>query len=88
MALIPLKARTGIAALAAAPLLDLAPSAFANLLIIPTIDSSISENANAIEIEVAIEIAILRMEDLYSNSVTIPVTFTYQPDSVLMRTKQ
>ena len=84
MALIPLKARTGIAALtfvAAAPLLDLAPSAFADdLLIIPTFDSSISGNANAAAIEGAINTAITTTEGLYSNSVTLNVTFKYNPD--------
>jgi len=84
MALIPLKARTGIAALtfvAAAPLLDLTPSAFADdLLIIPTFGSSITGNANAVAIEGAINTAIATTEGLYSNSVTLPVTFTYNPD--------
>ena len=77
MALIPLKARTGIAALAfaaAAPLLDLAPGAFADdLLIIPTFDSSITGNANAAAIEGAINTAIATTEGLYSNSVTLNV---------------
>jgi hypothetical protein len=86
MVLIPLKARTGIAALtfaAAAPLLNLAPSAFAEgLLIVPTFDSSITGNANAAAIEGAINTAISTVEGLYSNSVTLPVTFTYNPDSV------
>ena len=85
MVLIPLKARTGIAALtfaAAAPLLNLAPSAFAEgLLIVPTFDSSITGNANAAAIEGAINTAISTVEGLYSNSVTLPVTFTYNPDS-------
>jgi len=55
MVLIPLKVRALIAALtfvAAAPLLDLAPSAFAgDLVITPTFDSSITGNANAAAIE-------------------------------------
>jgi hypothetical protein len=85
MVLIPLKARTGIAALtfvAAAPLLGLAPSAFADLVIIPTFDRSITGNANAAAIEGAINTAIAAIEGLYSNSVTVPVTFTYNPDTV------
>jgi hypothetical protein len=85
MALIPLKARAGIGALtfvAAAPLLGLAPSAFADdLLIIPTFDSSITGNANAAAIEGAINTAITTIEGLYSNSVTLNVTFTYSPAS-------
>jgi hypothetical protein len=83
-ALITLKARTGIAALifvAAAPLLHLARSAFADdLLIIPTFDSSITGNANAAAIEGAINTAIATTEGLYSNSVTLNVTFAYNPD--------
>jgi hypothetical protein len=85
MALISAKARAGIGALtfvAAAPLLDLAPSAFADdLLIIPTFDSSITGNANAAAIEGAINTAITTIEGLYSNSVTLNVTFTYNPAS-------
>jgi len=83
MVLIPLKVRAGIAALtfvAAAPLLDLAPSAFAgDLVITPTFDSSITGNANAAAIEGAINTAIATTEGLYSNSVTLNVTFTYNP---------
>jgi predicted outer membrane repeat protein len=87
MALIPLKTRTGIAALtfvAAAPLLDLARAFADDLLIIPTFDSSITGNANAAAIEGAINTAIATTEGLYSNSVTLPVTFTYKPDSELL----
>jgi hypothetical protein len=84
MTLIPLKVRAGIAALtfvAAAPLLDLAPSAFADdLVITPNFDSSITGNANAAAIEGAINTAIATTEGLYSNSVTLNVTFTYNPD--------
>src|SRR5262245_5686695 len=79
------KAPTRIVALtfvAAAPLLGLAPSAFAQLVITPTFDSSITGNANAAAIEGAINTAIATVEGLYSNSVTLPVTFTYKPDSV------
>ena len=84
MTLIPLKVRAGIAALtfvAAAPLLDLAPSVFAgDLVITPIFDSSITGNANAAVIEGAINTAIATTEGLYSNSVTLNVTFTYNPD--------
>ena len=84
MTLIPLKVRAGIAAftfVAVAPLLDLAPSAFAgDLVIIPTFDSSITGNANAAAIEGAVNTAIATTEGLYSNSVTLNVTFTYNPD--------
>jgi hypothetical protein len=93
MALIPSKARAGIAALtfaAAAPLLGLAPSAFADLIITPTFDSSITGNANAAAIEGAINTAVATMEGLYSNSVTIPVTFTNNRDvpGTLMHSSQ
>jgi hypothetical protein len=79
------KAPTRIVALtfvAAAPLLGLAPSAFAQLVITPTFDSSITGNANAAAIEGAINTAISTVGGLYSNSVTLPVTFTYKPDTV------
>jgi hypothetical protein len=53
------------------------PCAFASLMIVPTFDSSITSNANASQIESAINTATSALENLYSNSVTIPVTFTY-----------
>jgi hypothetical protein len=60
--------------------LMLVPSASANgLIITPTFDSSITGNANAAQIEGAINTAISTMEGLFTNSVTIPVTFTYNP---------
>src|SRR5262245_9696013 len=80
MALIPLKVRAGIAALTFV-VLDLAPSAFAgDLVITSTFDSSITGNANAAAIEGAINTAIATTEGLYSNSVNLNVTFTYNPD--------
>jgi hypothetical protein len=57
----------------------LAPNVFANLIITPTFGSTITTNANAAAIEAAIDSAIGAMEGLYSNSVNIPVTFTYSP---------
>jgi hypothetical protein len=60
--------------------LALAPNASANgLTITPTFDISITSNANAAQIEGAINTAISTMEGLFTNSVTIPVTFTYNP---------
>jgi hypothetical protein len=60
--------------------LALAPNASADgLTITPTFDSSITGNANAAQIEGAINTAISTIEGLYSNTVTIPVTFTYKP---------
>jgi hypothetical protein len=53
------------------------PSALAGLVIVPMFDSSITGNANAAQIESAINTATSTLENLYSNSVTIPVTFTY-----------
>lgn len=47
------------------------------LVINPTFDSSIAGNANAVQIEGAINTAIGTIDGLFSNSVTIPVTFTY-----------
>jgi hypothetical protein len=55
----------------------LVPSAFAGLVIVPIFDSSITSNVNASQIESAINTATSTLENLYSNSVTIPVTFTY-----------
>jgi hypothetical protein len=58
----------------------LAPNASATgLIITPTFDASITGNPNAAQIEGAINTAINTMEGLFSNSVTIPVTFTYNP---------
>jgi hypothetical protein len=58
--------------------LALAPHAYADgLTIIPTFDSSITGNANAAQIEAAINAAIATIDGLYSNKVTIPVTFSY-----------
>jgi hypothetical protein len=51
------------------------------LVITPTFDASITGNANAAAIEGAINSAISTIDGLYSNNVTIPVTFTYNPAS-------
>jgi hypothetical protein len=56
-----------------------APGVFANLIITPTFDTTITTNANAAAIEGAIDSAIGTIEGLYSNSVDIPVKFTYSP---------
>ncbi len=61
--------------------LAFAQGASANLVIDPTFDASITGNANAAAIEGAINSAIATIEGLYVNPVTIPVTFTYDPDS-------
>jgi hypothetical protein len=57
------------------------PDAKASLLFVPTFDSSITGNANSANIEGAINTAISTIEELYGNSVTVPVTFTYNPAS-------
>src|SRR5712691_4334169 len=49
------------------------------LLITPTFDASITGNLNAVQIEGAINSAISTIDGLYSNVVTVPVTFTYNP---------
>ena len=49
------------------------------LIITPNFDSSITSNANAAAIEGAINTAISTIDGLYSNSVDLPVTFTYTP---------
>ena len=56
---------------------SLAPSVSANMLFSATFDSSITTNGNAAAIEGAINTAMSTIEGLYGNSVTIPVTFTY-----------
>jgi hypothetical protein len=58
----------------------LAAASPANALVIsPTFDSSITTNANAAQIEASINSAINTIDGLYSNVVTVPVTFTYDP---------
>jgi len=52
----------------------------ANALVIdPIFDPSITSSSNASEIEGAIDSAINTIDGLYSNVVTVPVTFTYDP---------
>jgi hypothetical protein len=53
--------------------------ASASLIITPTFGITITSNSNAAAIEGAINAAIGMIDGLYSNSVTIPVTFTYSP---------
>jgi hypothetical protein len=53
--------------------------ASAGPIITPTFDTTITSNASAAAIEGAIDAAISMIEGLYSNSVTIPVTFTNSP---------
>jgi hypothetical protein len=55
------------------------PQAYGQLNIVPTFDSTITGNSNAAAIEADISAAISTIEGLYSNSVTIPVTFVYAP---------
>jgi hypothetical protein len=69
--------------------LALAPHAYADTLTItPTFDSSITGNANAAQIEAAINSAIGTIEGLYSNPVNIKITFSYTPltGSTLLQT--
>jgi hypothetical protein len=49
------------------------------LVITPTFGSSITGNVNAAAIEGAIDSAIGTIDGLYSNVVTVPVTFSYTP---------
>jgi hypothetical protein len=56
------------------------------LLIAPIFDSSITGNANAAAIEGAITTAVNTIDGLYSNPVTIPVTFTYNNDGSFLAT--
>ncbi len=62
-----------------AALLAVAPNASAGLVITPNFDSSITGNGNAAAIEGAINSAIATIDGLFSNSVNIGVTFTYDP---------
>ena len=71
--------RAGAASLVLAISLALAPAASAGLIINPVFDASITGNANAVAIEGAINSAIGTIDGLYSNPVTISVTFTYNP---------
>jgi hypothetical protein len=56
-----------------------AQAASAGLIINPTFGASITGNANAANIEGAINSAIGTIDGLYSNNVTLNVTFTYNP---------
>lgn len=67
-----------VAGLAMGALLAVAPPAHA-LLIVPTFAPLLTGNANAAAIEGAITTAINTIDGLYSNPVTVPVTFTYGP---------
>ncbi|HEY3837813.1 MAG TPA: hypothetical protein VGL72_14630, partial [Bryobacteraceae bacterium] len=69
----------GAASMALAISLAMAPAASADLLIVPTFDASITGNANATNIEGAINSAIGTIDGLYGNPVTLDVTFTYNP---------
>jgi PEP-CTERM motif len=51
------------------------------LVIQATFDSSITGSANATAIEGSINAAISTLDGLYTNSITVPVTFTYDPAS-------
>ncbi len=59
--------------------LGLAPAASAGLIITPIFDASITGNGNAAAIEGSINSAIGTIDGLYSNNVTVSVTFTYDP---------
>jgi hypothetical protein len=59
--------------------LGVVPRAYGQLNITPTFDSTITLNANAAAIEADINTAISNIQGLYSNSVTIPITFVYSP---------
>jgi len=60
--------------------LVLAPHASADgLTITPTFDGTITGNANAAQIEAAINTAIGTIEGLYGNTVNIQITFSYTP---------
>jgi len=56
-----------------------APAYADGLSIVPTFDASITSNPDAAQIEGAINAAITTMDGLFSNSVTVPVLFTYNP---------
>ncbi len=65
--------------------------AFGSVLFNPTFDTSITSNSNAAAIEGAIDTALGNIEGLFTNSVTIPVTFYYSPEgtgSYLLQTGQ
>ena len=49
--------------------------AWANLVITPTFDTSITSDPNAATIEATIDSAILTYEDLFSNPIDVPITF-------------
>jgi hypothetical protein len=67
-----------LSAMALGTVLGAGQSAHA-LLITPTFDASITGNGNAAQIEGAINSAIGTIDGLYSNVVTVPVTFTFNP---------
>jgi len=62
-----------------AVILALSISRVSALVIDPTFDSSITSSSNAVAIEGAINSAINTIDRLYSNVVTVPVLFTYEP---------
>jgi hypothetical protein len=62
----------GVASLALAP-----RSSATGLNIVATFDNSITSNSNAVAIENDINTAIVTIDGLYSNAVTVPVTFSY-----------
>ncbi len=57
----------------------LSPAAFAGLSFAPNFDTSITSNSNAAAIEAAINIATSDIGSLFSNDMTVPVDFTYNP---------
>jgi hypothetical protein len=71
-------------------MISLAPAASAGLIIDPIFDSSITSSGNAAAIEGAINSAIGTIDGLYSNPVTLNVTFTYTPGAAgdLLSTNQ
>ncbi len=75
---------------AAGLLLAVAPSPARALVITPDFDSSITGNVNAATIENTINTAIGTIDGLYSNPITVPVEFTYDPGAAgnLLSTNQ
>jgi hypothetical protein len=72
-----------IAAVVASVVISALSTTRASALVIdPTFDSSITSSSNAGAIESAINSAINTIDGLYSNVVTVPVLFTYEPGPV------
>ena len=67
------------AIVAGAVILALSTSGVSALVIDPTFDSSITNSSNAVAVEGAIDSAINTIDGLYSNVVTVPALFTYEP---------